>query len=195
MSIFRFLAALVNLYTILCFAYIILTWIPGIGYNGAVRFLSRVCSPYLNFFKKFRFLIIAGFDFTPALGLCLLGAASSVLNSMSQFRAFRPGLLLALLISSIWAVLSSILIFLIIMLIVRLVIVFLKGESARSDSPILTQLDYQISKIIYMFSKPFSFGRTLRYRTALITAIIVLVLMNITGGIIITLLTGILSTF
>lgn len=195
MSIFRFLAALINLYTILCFAYIILTWIPNIGYNGAVRFLSRVCSPYLNFFRKFRFLIIAGFDFTPALGLCLLGAASFVLNSMSQFRTFRPGFLLALLISSIWAVLSSILIFLIIMLVVRLVIVFLKGEGARSDSPILTQLDYQISKIIYMFSKPFAFGRTFRYRTALITAIIVLVLMNIAGGIMVTLLSGILSIF
>ncbi|MCR5218573.1 YggT family protein [Treponema sp.] len=194
MSIFNFLAAAVNLYTILCLIHILLTWIPGMAYNRIVYYLSKICSPYLNFFKRFRIFIIAGFDFTPALGLCILGALSSVLSGISQMKFFSIGFLLALFISTLWAVISSILIFLIIMLVIRLIIVFVKGESVRSDSPVLNQLDFQISKLIYIFSRPFSFGKTLRYRTALITAIAVLIFLNIAGGIIFSLLTGILMT-
>lgn len=192
MFIFIFLSELVNLFSLLCLAHIILTWIPAMAYSKVTYYLSKICSPYLNFFKRFRIFIIAGFDFTPALGLCTLGAVSSVLRQIAVMQSFSLGFALSLLVFAVWGVISSILNFLTLMIVVRLIIVFIKGEGARASSAILNQLDFQISKLAYILTRPFSMGKTLRYRTALIIAILILIFINIAGGILISFLTGFL---
>ena len=71
MKIFSLLAAAISLYTMLCFVRIILTWIPSLNYSKFGHFMATLCDPYMNYFRRFRFLRFGNLDFSPVLSLGL----------------------------------------------------------------------------------------------------------------------------
>ncbi|WP_407424994.1 YggT family protein, partial [Treponema sp.] len=73
-NLFSILTSVVLIYTILCFIRVMLSWFPGVEYSRFGAVLSQICDPYLNIFRRFRFLRFSAFDFTPAIALCVLMA-------------------------------------------------------------------------------------------------------------------------
>ncbi len=174
---FRILASAVNIYSFLCFIRITLTWFPKANYSSVGRILSSICDPYLNLFKKFRFLIIRGLDFSPAAALCVLFALATILTSLSAGHPLSVGYFLAILVSLIWSIISSVFKFLIALLIIRLIFYMImhfisKRKGYQSYSPIWDQIDHFISPYIYKVSGIF-IKRFIPFTTALIITIII----------------------
>lgn len=181
--IFRILAAVVSLYTLLCFIRIILTWIPSLSYSKFTRFLASICDPYLNLFHGIRWLVFGSFDFSPAVALCLLGAASTLLSNFSHQGYFSLGMILAMILSLIWSIISSLLVFFIILLIIR-AIMLASNRNGYSGS-LLDQVDRSITPIVYRIACTFSAKKNMSYKKALIISTVVLVIILAAGTVLI----------
>ena len=176
-TIFRILSAAVSLYSMLCFFRIILTWVPSFSWSKPARFLSSLCDPYMNMFRGIKWLRMGSFDFSPALALCLLGALSSVFTMLGNGGTISIGVLLAMAVQVIFSILSSLVVFVIILFAIRLIALLMSGD--QGSGFMLNQLDGSISPLVYRIARTFAFGRHLTYRAALITAIVVLIFLQI----------------
>ena len=74
-------AAAISIYALLCVVRIILTWIPGGSYTGFGRFLSALCDPYLNLFRR-GWLRLGTIDFSPLVALAVLTLASILFQTL-----------------------------------------------------------------------------------------------------------------
>ena len=171
-NIFQIIAMTVNFYSFICLIRIFLTWFPKANYSTAGRILSSVCDPYLNIFRKLRFLNFRGLDFSPALALCALYAVSGILSSLSHGQPITVGYLLAVVLSLVWSLISSVTKFLIVLLIIRLVAMGImrlisRKNGYRAYSPIWDQLDSLISPFAYKISGFFT-KKFIPFTTALI---------------------------
>lgn len=178
---FRILAAAFSIYSLMCAARIVLTWIPGASVSAAGRFLAAVCDPYLNLFRV-GWLRFGALDFSPLLALSVLTMASYVMQNLSAGARITAGAILALLIQVAWSIVSSILIFLAIVLAVRL-IVFLTG--ADRSSPLWSQIDVTLNPFVYSLTKFFSGGRPVAYKNALILAVVLVIVFRFAGQILV----------
>ncbi len=170
-TLLRTLAFFVSIYSILCLLRIILTWIPQNTSSPLEKFLSKICDPFLNFFSRFKWARIGTFDFSAALGLCVLSAVSSLLSSMAHMGRMTLSSLLALLINIIWTFISSILIFFIILLLVRLTIL-LVNKSNYKAAPIITSIDYSLDPLLRKITK--AFVKKDSYKARLIASLIII---------------------
>lgn len=189
--IMKFLGAVVSVYTLLCFIRILLTWIPNMSYNRFTVFLGRICDPYLNLFRGIRWLIWGSFDFSPAIALCILGAASTLLGNFANAGKVSIGVLLAMIVSLAWSIVSSLLVFLIIVLVVRLLMmIFSKG----GEGAFIQAFDRAISSIVFRISSTFYGKKSVTYKKALIVSAITVFAIQIAGGIVISVLTNLIGS-
>lgn len=177
--IFGIIATVLTIYSLLCFFRIILTWIPEMSYSKAAQFLAGICDPYMNIFRGIKWLRMGSFDFSPALGLCLLGAFSSLFKMLSNGGMISIGMIIAMGIQIISSIISSLLTFIIIVFAVRLLVILMNRNNYNPSSFMLNQLDSSISPLVYRIAITFTAGRNLTYKTALIVSIVSLVAANI----------------
>ncbi|MBS7242569.1 MAG: YggT family protein [Treponema sp.] len=177
--IFGIIATVLTIYSLLCFFRIILTWIPEMSYSKAAQFLAGICDPYMNIFRGIKWLRMGSFDFSPALGLCLLGAFSSLFKMLSNGGMISIGMIIAMGIQIISSIISSLLTFIIIVFAVRLLVILMNRNNYNPSNFMLNQLDSSISPLVYRIAKTFTAGRNLTYKTALIISIVSLVAANI----------------
>ncbi|MBR5867660.1 MAG: YggT family protein [Spirochaetaceae bacterium] len=192
MFIFSLLAGLISIYTMLCFIRIALTWFPSMTYNKFTLFLSRICDPYLNIFRRIQFLRLGYVDFSPAVAVALLVAVSSLVSNIALQQRIYVGGIVASLVSVVWSIASSLIGFLTILLAVRLIALLL---SKGSVSPIWQALDSVLNPVIYRVAGMFSSGNKhfIPQQKALIISIVVLILCQVAGGILISIITGLLE--
>lgn len=177
--IFGIIATVLTIYSLLCFFRIILTWIPEMSYSKAAQFLAGICDPYMNIFRGIKWLRMGSFDFSPALGLCLLGAFSSLFKMLSNGGMISIGMIISMGIQIISSIISSLLTFIIIVFAVRLLVILMNRNNYNPSNFMLNQLDSSISPLVYRIAKTFTAGRNLTYKTALIISIVSLVAANI----------------
>ncbi len=179
--IFRILATAVSIFTFLCFLRIIITWIPSLTYSPFGRVLSAICDPYLNIFRRIRFLRFSAFDLSPALAICVLYAISFLLINFSHGSFPTIGAILARCLSLLWGVVSSIIGFLTVLLVIRfLVILFSRGYGSYGS--IWEQLDRGLSPLVYRVSSIITGRRPVPYKTALIVSVLILIAIYVGGS-------------
>ena len=83
-TILSIIAAVLSLYTLLCFIYILMSWFPGAKFTSFGRGLSAICEPYMNIFKRLSFLRIGNIDFSPIVSLGILSLASAILAGIQR---------------------------------------------------------------------------------------------------------------
>ena len=191
--IFSILSTVVSIYALLCFLRILVTWIPTLSYSKFSRFLGKVCDPYLNIFRGIKWLQLGSFDFSAALGLCILGVAASMFSGFAGRSVITLGIVIQMVLQLAWSIVTSILTFLIIILVVRLIILFVKKDDYYSN-PILDQIDSSISPLVYNIAKTFTAGKRISYTTALIVAIIALIAIIVLGSIAINLICAMIAS-
>lgn len=174
-STFKIISLVLSLFSALCFFRIILTWVRELSYSKAAQILASICDPYLNIFRRIRWLKMGSFDFSPALALCLLGAASSIFNMLSHGGTISIGMLLAMGIEIIFSIITSLITFVIILFAIRLIVIFIHGDRYNSSAFMMNQIDSSISPLVYRIARSFTMGRTLTYKSALIISIISLI--------------------
>ena len=166
--LFLTIANVISLYALLCTIRVLLTWFPRAQYTAFGRILASLCDPYLNLFRRLRFLHISMFDLSPAVALCVLIAVSHVLGNLAAARSFTLGGLLATVLYLLWSITSSILGFLILLLVIRLVVLLLRKDRYGS---LWDSLDHSLSPIVFRMTAPFTRGKPTSYKAALIAAI------------------------
>lgn len=191
MRIFGLLSAVVSLYTMMCFVRIILTWIPSLNYSKFGSFMSTLCDPYMNYFRRFRFLQFRNIDFSPILSMGLLVAVSNIFSSIAMTGRFSIGYLLASVISILWSVVASVAGFLIILLIIRLVALFLN----KNGGSLWYSLDNTLNPIVYKIAGVFRGKNTfMTQKTAYIITIIALFVARFLGNAAFSLIADLLTT-
>ncbi|MDE5798025.1 MAG: YggT family protein [Treponemataceae bacterium] len=174
--LFLTIANVISLYTLLCTIRVLLTWFPRAQYTPFGRILASLCDPYLNLFRRLRFLRISMFDLSPAVALCVLIALSHVLGNLAATRSFTLGGLLASVLYLLQSIVVSIFGFLILLLAIRLVVLLLGKDRYGS---LWNSLDHSLSPIVFRMTAPFTRGRPTSYKTALIAAIAVTIVLMI----------------
>ena len=191
-TIFSIVSFVVSVYALLCFLRILLTWVPALSYSRFSRFLGKVCDPYLNVFRGIKWLRLGSFDFSAALGLCILGVLATMLSNFAGRSTITLGFVGQMILQLAWSVTTSIITFLIIILAVRLIVLFVRKGQYYS-SPILDQIDASISPLVYNIARTFTAGKKVSYTTALVIAIIALAAIIVLGSIAVWLISGILA--
>ncbi len=181
--IFTTLASIVSIYSTMCFIRIILTWIPQLSYSKFAQVLASITDPYLNLFRRIRWLQLGGFDFSPAIGFALLTALSSIFSRLARMQYFSVGQLLAMFIMLAWSIASSIIVFILILFIIRFIIILVRHQDYYYGNPIMETIDRSIAPLAHNISKLFTAGKKITYKTALIISSVVMVVVLAGGGI------------
>ena len=76
------LANFLNIYLLLIFVRILLTWFPTVNWmNQVASFLSPITDPYLNIFRSF-IPPLGGLDISPILAIVVLQLVAQVFASL-----------------------------------------------------------------------------------------------------------------
>lgn len=177
-NVFSVLASVVSIYTILCLVRVMLTWFPGAEYSKFGQVLSQMCDPYLNVFRRFRFLRFSSFDFTPAIALCILMALQTLFSSFAIGRGFRLSEILAMLVMLVGNILTSVLGFIAVILLVRLIAYLIVGDGNSSYS-IWTVIDRSISPFIFRIAGLFFRNRPVSFVKALVVSLITIAVFSV----------------
>lgn len=82
--LFTALAQFLQIYLVLLFIRILLSWFPNINwYDPPFSILSQLTDPYLNVFRSV-IPPLGGIDFSPMLAIILLQFAASLLSSIPR---------------------------------------------------------------------------------------------------------------
>ena len=153
--------------------------------------MSTLCDPYMNYFRRFRFLQFRNIDFSPILSIGLLVAVSNIFSSIAMTGRFSIGYLLASVISILWSVVASVVGFLIILLIIRLVALFLN----KNGGSLWYSLDNTLNPIVYKIAGVFRGKNTfMTQKTAYIITIIALFVARFLGNAAFSLIADLLTT-
>ena len=177
-NILRVVSLLISLYTLILFIRVILTWIPSLEYSKFGKILAEICDPYLNLFRKIKFLQIANLDFSPVLALGVLALVSNMLNSIAANGAFRVGVLTASLLQLVWSIASSIITFMNIIIALRLIVNALHKDYSSGIWSQLDRIIYPVQKRVLALFK----GKTFSYKAQLGITLGACILVQIVGS-------------
>ena len=185
-TILSILAAALSLYTLLCFIYILMSWFPGARFTKFGHFMTTICEPYMNLFRKMSFLRIGNIDFSPIVSIGLLSLASAILAGIQRTGRIFFGGILGTVLNSLWGIASSIIgIFTLLILIRWIVLLINKGRTSYDSG--WNQVDMILNKMTYKIAGTFS-KKTMSYQTSLLLSWIILLVSLVVGHILIDIL-------
>lgn len=185
-TILSLLSAVVTIYTILCFANIIMSWIPGLKFTAFGRFITAATDPYMNFFSRWGFLRFGNVDFSPIISIGVLSLLSSILAGIQGTGRLYLGGILATIIYMLWNIISSLLgIFFLLLLIRWIVLLIHKGQTSYNSG--WNQVDMILNKFSYKVASRFT-KNSINYQKSLLISWIVFLATIVVGRILITIL-------
>lgn len=164
--LFSTLAAILNLYLLVCVVAIFLSWAPGIKFTSFGKFMTAITDPYLNIFRKIKFLTIGYVDFSPIIALGVLSLTSSVFAHIANTGRIYLGGILGSIIYMIWNLVSTILIVLTIVMLIRWIVLLVNHGQTPYNSA-WNQVDTFLEKISYKVSKTLA-RKPVKYQTSLL---------------------------
>ncbi|MDR1239097.1 MAG: YggT family protein [Treponema sp.] len=175
--VMNLLAGAAGLYMLLIFIRIMLGWFGNVRFGRPVEILGNITDPYLNWWR--RFPLRAGFlDLSPILGMAALSLVQTIFSTIAYYGSISLGIMLTIILSSLWSVASFLLGFCIIVLGLRLFAYLtnrnIYGNFWRIVEAIARPVLYRVSRTIFG-------NRLVNYRTGMIVAIAVLLALLIGG--------------
>jgi len=188
-NIFSLLAVAVGIYSLLIFFRIILSWFTGVSFGRTSEILAKITDPYLNFWRKIFTFRIGFLDFSVVAAIICLSLLQGILTVISSSNRIYLGLILAFILSSIWALISFIMGFCLIIILIKGIAYLTRrnmyGQFWSIIDSIYQPISYQINRIIFG-------SRIVKFTHAMIVSLIVLLAVMICGRIGVNLLTDIL---
>ena len=185
-TVLSILAAMLSVYTLLCFVYILMSWFPGARFTRFGHFMTSICEPYMGLFRKMGFLRIGNIDFSPIVSLGLLSLASAILAGIQHTGRIFLGGILGTILSSLWGIASSIIgIFTLLMFIRWIVLLINKGRTSYESG--WNQVDMLLNKISYKVAGTFT-KKVMSYQQSLLISWISMLIILIAGHFLIAIL-------
>ena len=175
--IIRLATGLLSAYMLLIFIRVLLTWFGKGSFSRTSEILGTVTDPYLNYFKRFKFLRFGMIDFSPIAAIIILVVVLNILNTLLVFGKVTLGIVLAILLQASWSAVSFLLTFFIILIAIRLVMDLINPETY---SPVKTTLEAIINPVVLYTKNLLVRKRFISYRLQ----------MAMTGGILLGLTLG-----
>jgi YggT family protein len=175
----RVLNAAVIIYVFLCAARVLMSWVPGLDAGKGGVILTRLCDPYLNYFRRFKIFSSGAFDFSPIAALALLAVLNNLLTTFAYSGSLSVGLVLGLFVGAAWSAVAFIISFFAVCAIARMV-----AYAARWNSlhPLWMIIDSMLNPVLFRINRLIYRGRIVNYRQGLVTGFIVLLLLRAGGG-------------
>ena len=156
------ISALLSVYMILIIIRIFLTWFRGNKQSKAVQILISIVDPYLDIFRKITWLKAGSMDFSPIVGIMILGLLVQMSSTIARTGRFTALMLVSYIVYALWSFISFILDILVIMMVVRLISTFISKKSHQIWFIVDNILNRVMSKILGIFtSKPVPFKKAL----------------------------------
>ena len=123
-SFFGFLAAVTGFYSTLIFVRIILSWFSVSFAGRFLDMLTRVTDPFLDWWKNRFNLRIGYLDFSVVIAIASLSALQSIFRMLSLEETITIGNILAVVLLSLWSIVSFIAVFCLVVIILRVIAYF-----------------------------------------------------------------------
>ena len=182
---------LINIYMMILFARIILTWFSWLRDSPLRDFLGRITDPYINLFRRFTFLRIGYVDLSPMAAIVTLSLVNTFLSTLAFHGRITVGITLALILQAIGGLVSVIIGLLVIILALRLVAHFMK---LSLYSPFWRIVDSISRPVIYKVTSTIFKDRILQLTTAAGISIAVLIAAYLILRFLVSFLSGMLIT-
>lgn len=181
-TVMQVLSAVLQVYMLLLIIRVVLTWVSMDHGHPVLRILHAVCDPYLNWFRRFRFLVMGNLDFSPLAALLVIDFFSRLARYISMEGQLTLGIGLSILVQLLWGAVAFFFLLLGVLAVVRyLAIQFRWGGQA-----IWAYLDALLQPPAYAVGRVVRPGTFLAYTTTLlilgITNLVVWFVGNIAFG-------------
>ena len=167
-GILNMLNFLLSVYMLVLSFRIILSWFSGMGTSSIQGYLAVITDPYLNWFRRFTFLQVGKLDLSPIAALGVLSLLNRIVSMLARFGRITIGIILAMILQTIWGAFSFLLGFIIVVLILRLVSLYL---SRGGGHPFWNVVDTISQPVIYRVNRILFKNRIVNYLTALVVSI------------------------
>ncbi|MDR1748347.1 MAG: YggT family protein [Spirochaetaceae bacterium] len=186
LSVFSFL---ISLYTLICFARIIITWFPAARNSRPGVALGKICDPYLGLFRRFSLFRRGSLDFTPVIAIGVLVILSSICANIVAAGRISLGVVTGTVVAMIWVTAAAFFNIILLVMAVRLIFDLINQDGG---SRAWAAFDSFLNPLVFSLTGFFFGNRYRSYRTSLITAIIVLLLIRIAGELAVGFIAGLL---
>jgi len=175
---------------ILLFIRIMLTWFSSpFSLGRTTEILNRITDPYLHWFHRFPQLRTEVMDFSPVAALAVLALVNNIFLTIAVYGRITLGIILSMILTSLWSALAFVLSFFIVILTVRFVAYVLGSNNVH---PIWRTIDTLVKPVLYRVNRLIFRDRLVTYKTGIFTTILVLLALRIAGGILVNLISTLL---
>ena len=177
-AVFQFLSAVISVYMLLIIFRVLLSWFQGRLNGRGVEILTMLTDPYLKRFQGISWLRFGFLDFSPVVGIAVLGLVSQICSSLAMSGRITAMMVIVYILSSIWSFASFFINFLIILMVFRLVSVLFFSTWNH-------QIVFQIDNILYKVTARilgFFTSKNVKYTVALAISAGVLLVFRLALG-------------
>lgn len=176
------LSGALNIFSVLIFVRIVLSWFGGSGAFGRpFDILRGITDPYLNYFRRFTALRAGNIDLSPVIALAVLSIANRIFSDIARFDRISLGMIFALCLGAIWSAVSFIIGFLTLVLVLRLVAYLVNADTYTSFWRIIdviaSPVQFRVNRILFK-------NRIVNYLTGLLLSIAALIFLGAALGVI-----------
>ncbi len=190
MQLLEVLAFIFSLYTMLLVVNIIIKWLYPNSNGRGSRMIGQLTDPFLNFFRRFRISRIGYIDISPLLAVMTLSIINQILGRIRELGSITLGAIIAIIISSIWNVIMTLLLAVLVVAVVRYLFLMFTTNKMNSFANMCDAFFIPLSSRIASF---FIKNASSSYQLNLIISIIVTAVLLTVGSFGITWLTNLLS--
>lgn len=177
--IMRALGAVSSVYMFLIMTRVILSWFPVAAPGRFLSLLNSMTDPYLDVFRRVRFLRSQTVDFSPVAALAVLSVLTQIFTTAATYGTVTVGFILALVVRAVWSFFSFFLSFLGFAMTARLIAYLAHWNSLH---PVWRVVDALINPMLFRVNRVLYRNRIVNFRQSLITGIIVFFALRILGG-------------
>jgi len=187
--IFGFLAAASGIYSLLIFIRIILSWFGGMAAGKPVEVLNKITDPYLEWWRNKLNLRLGLFDFSVIAAILFLYFIQNIFNMLYTAQRISIGSILALLLGSLWSIVSFFAGFCIIIILLR-IIAYLTNRNIYS--PFWNAVDSMSKPVIYRINRVIFGAKIVNYLLGMIVPVVLLAAVMIGGSFLVNMLANFL---
>ena len=180
--IFNFIAVVAGIYSILIFIRIIFTWFGKSVSGKPIQMIGRITDPYIDWWRNALNMRIGMLDISPIAAIAALSVIQNIFSTLARFSRISIGNILAVVLLSIWSVVSFILGFCLIVIILRLIAHITKRDMY---GPFWKIVDSISQPVLYRIDRIFLGKRITSFINSVIVSLIALIIARFGGGFII----------
>lgn len=164
MAVLRFISAVVSVYMIILVVRILMTWFGRQVEGRPVEILMQITDPYLNVFRRMRFLRVGAFDFSPVVAIITLSVVNNIIGTLAVVGSVTLGFVLGLIVSALTSAATFLLGFFLVLTAIRIIGYF---AQANTVNRFWMTLDHILQPLVYRTSELFRQGGNISYRNGL----------------------------